>query len=106
AVALIVATGEHFAQSASVPVTIVQTEPATWYAGKHNESGEAITYTFTVDGKTYRDTENRTWLDVLAAHPKVCFDPANPGDSHFLAQVAYTCGGWNPFQDYGQFGWS
>ena len=110
AVALVGAAVEHFAQSASAPVTIVRMEPATWThnggdrGGPVTESGQAITYEFTVDGKVFRDTENRTWLDVPAAHPKVCYDPANPQKSHFLAQDAYTCAGWNPFQDYGQFG--
>ena len=98
----VVALAQHVAQSASVPVTIVQIEPATWHVGKHDESGEAITYTFTVGGKTYLDREKRTWIDVAAAHPKVCYDPANP-NRHFLAQDAYTCAGLNPFQDYGQF---
>ena len=87
-------------------MTIVQTVPSTWQSGKHTESGQAITYRFIVDGETYRDTENRTWLDVLAAHPKVCYDPRDPNGSHFLAQEAYTCAGWNPLQDFGQFGWS
>jgi len=45
-------------------------------------------------------------VGVPAARPKVCYDPANPEASHFLAQHAYTCAGWNPLQDYGQFGWS
>lgn len=103
AAAIVIATGDHFARSASVPVTIVQMEPSTWHAGKHTESGQAITYRFTVDGETHQDIENRTWLDVVAAHPKVCYDPANPDGSHFLAQEAYTCAGWNPFQDFGQF---
>ncbi|HEX5015710.1 MAG TPA: hypothetical protein VFV72_16305 [Candidatus Limnocylindrales bacterium] len=112
AVALIGATVEHFAQSGSAPVTIVGMKPATWThaggprGGEVTESGQAITYEFTVDGQTFLDTENRTWLDVRAARPKVCYDPANPQKSHFLAQEAYTCGGWNPLQDYGQFGWS
>jgi hypothetical protein len=103
AVAVVIATRDHFAQSASVPVTIVQMEPSTWRAGKRAESGHAITYRFTVDGETYHDTENRTWLDVLAAHPKVCYDPAYPDGSHFLAQEGYACAGWNPFEDFGQF---
>jgi len=106
AVAAVPATIRHFAQSASAPVTVVRMESATWGSGKQRASGQAISYQFTVDGKTYRDTENRTWLNVPAARPKVCYDPANPERSHFLAQDAYTCAGWNPFQDYGQFYWS
>ena len=105
-VAAIDATADHFAQSASAPATIVRMEQATWPRGRHTEVGQAITYSFTVDGRTYHDTEKRTWLDVSAARPKVCYDPASPGSSHFLAQEAYTCAGWNPFQDYGQFGHS
>ena len=106
AVAAAIATREHFAQSASALVTVVRMEPATWRSGKHNVSGQAITYEFTVAGTTFRDTENRTWVDVPAARPKVCYDPANPQRSHFLAQRSYACAGWNPLQDYGQFHWS
>jgi hypothetical protein len=106
AVALVGATIKHFAQSASAPVVVIRMEPAIWPAGKGHQSGQAITYEFTVDGKTFRDTENRTWVNVAAARPKVCYDLSNPGGSHFLAQDAYTCAGWNPFQDYGQFYWS
>src|SRR5262245_21855382 len=103
AIVAVIATREHFAQSASVPVTIVRTEPAAWRSGRHTESGQAITYRFVIDGQTYHDTENRTSLDVLAARPKVCYDPTDPGRAHFLAQEAYTGAGWNPFEDFGQF---
>ncbi len=49
AVGAVAAAARHLARSASAVVTVVRMEPATWSSGKHRESGQAITYEFTVD---------------------------------------------------------
>ena len=57
----------------------------------HREEGFHLRYIYAVQGVDYPGIAFRTWSDVDAHHPKVCYDPANPPD-HLLVDGDTDCG--------------
>jgi hypothetical protein len=54
-------------------------------------TGSQIQYTYVVGGRTYAGADFRSWVDVLAHDPKVCFDPSDPRN-HLLVNGPIRCG--------------
>jgi hypothetical protein len=84
-------------RSAEAPVTIESRRfqvgggtkeqlPQGWYLG----------YAYVVRGERHVGAAFRSWSDVDAYLPKVCYDPANP-DDHLLVHGGYRCGGGGEF---------
>ena len=79
-------------RSATADVQIVSTEFEPGGGIEQTPQGSNIRYQYVVDGKAYVGAAFRPWDDVLAHHPKVCFNPADPAD-HLLVDERVRCGG-------------
>jgi len=53
--------------------------------------GNQIEYAYVVEGVTYPGADFRTWTDVSAHHPKVCYEPRDPSN-HLLVDGGIRCG--------------
>ncbi|HEY7970237.1 MAG TPA: hypothetical protein VID95_09605 [Candidatus Limnocylindrales bacterium] len=53
--------------------------------------GNQIEYTYAVEGVTYPGADFRTWTDVTAHHPKICYEPRDPSN-HLLVDGSVRCG--------------
>ncbi len=79
-------------RTAEAPVTITSAvfEPGGGTKDRR-ERGFRLQYVYDVGAVAYPAIAFRTWTDVEEHQPKVCYDPANPGD-HLLVDGDVMCG--------------
>lgn len=75
---------EQSARTAGAPAVVTSANP------EHQESGDRVQYTFTVNGAEQRgESRNVTWYERGMA-VQACHDPASPGNSE-LAPASHDC---------------
>jgi hypothetical protein len=75
--------------TAAIQIVSIRFQYGDHYA--QSPAGSNIQYQYVVNGVTYPGADFRTWTDVLAHDPKVCFDPSDPRN-HLLVNGPIRCG--------------
>jgi hypothetical protein len=92
AVLFVIGRIDTMRRSGTAVVTIVSTRFQPGSAGlRETPQGSQIQYQYTVDGATYTGADFRSWTDVSAHEPKVCYEPADPSN-HLLVDGRIRCG--------------
>jgi hypothetical protein len=91
AVLFIVQSYETKLRTGSAAIQIVSSELQLPSRFEQSPQGRWLRYTYAVDGTTYTGYDFRQWTNVGAHDPKVCFDPADPGN-HLLVDGRARCG--------------
>ena len=78
-------------RTGETPATIVSQRLQVGGGKELRLTGFHLRYTYQVGGRTHVGAAFRTWSNVEAARPKVCYDPADPND-HLLVPDSEPCG--------------
>ncbi|HLO36632.1 MAG TPA: hypothetical protein VK194_11135 [Candidatus Deferrimicrobium sp.] len=92
AVLFVIGRIDTMRRSGTAAVIIVSTRFQPGSAGmRETPQGSQIEYQYTVNGTTYVGADFRSWTNVPAHEPKVCYEPADP-TNHLLVDGRIRCG--------------
>jgi hypothetical protein len=91
AVLFVVGRLDTMRRSGTATPTIVRTRFLAADPYAQQPAGSQIEYVYAVAGATFTASDFRTWIDVAAHRPKVCFEPGHP-ENHLLVDGRIRCG--------------